>query len=175
MTIHIQMLQDIATHARAMADSMQAIVDDCAERLARRKAAGESEESNMNEPLEFDPLYDIHHVRMTIVQPRLNNLSSYEMETNELLRWAETEVRPKAMLAYEGQGEFCAGEWCRFCKARYTCRKRSEYQSHHRQGSRVLRSRFRAPEHQRQRTQVQLLPHHSQERYRDGRKDQGSH
>ena len=30
--------------------------------------------------LEFDPLYDIHHVRMTIVQPRLNNLSSYEMD-----------------------------------------------------------------------------------------------
>ena len=50
MTIHIQMLQDIATHARAMADSMQAIVDDCAEQLARRKATGESEESIMNEP-----------------------------------------------------------------------------------------------------------------------------
>ena len=49
MTIHIQMLQDIATHARAMADSMQAIVDDCAEQLARRKATGESEESIMNE------------------------------------------------------------------------------------------------------------------------------
>ena len=77
--------------------------------------------------LEFDPLYDIHHVRMTIVQPRLNNLSSYEMEADALLRWAETEVRPKAQLAYEGKGEFCAGEWCRFCKARYTCRKRSEY------------------------------------------------
>ena len=52
MTIHIQMLQDIATHARAMADSMQAIVDDCAEQLARRKAAGESEESIMNEPFQ---------------------------------------------------------------------------------------------------------------------------
>ena len=50
MTIHIQMLQDIAAHAHAMADSMQAIVDDCAEQLARRKAAGESEESFMNEP-----------------------------------------------------------------------------------------------------------------------------
>ena len=49
MTIHIQMLQDIATHARAMADAMQAIVDDCAEQLARRKAAGEREESIMNE------------------------------------------------------------------------------------------------------------------------------
>ena len=52
MTIHIQMLQDIATHARAMADSMQAIVDDCAEQLARRRAAGESEESIMNEPFQ---------------------------------------------------------------------------------------------------------------------------
>ena len=52
MTIHIQMLQDIATHARAMADAMQAIVDDCAEQLARRKAAGESEESIMNEPFQ---------------------------------------------------------------------------------------------------------------------------
>ena len=50
MTIHIQMLQDIAVHARAMADAMQAIVDDCAEQLAKRKAAGESEESIMNEP-----------------------------------------------------------------------------------------------------------------------------
>ncbi len=50
MTIHIQMLQDIATHARAMADSMQAIVDDCAEQLVRRKAASESEESILNEP-----------------------------------------------------------------------------------------------------------------------------
>ena len=77
--------------------------------------------------LEFDPLYDIHTVRMTIVQPRLSNTSTYEITADDLIRWAETEVRPKAMLAYEGAGEFCAGEWCRFCKARYTCRKRSEY------------------------------------------------
>ena len=52
MTIHIQMLQDIASHAHAMADAMQAIVDDCAEQLARRKATGESEESIMNEPFQ---------------------------------------------------------------------------------------------------------------------------
>ena len=58
MTIHIQMLQDIATHARAMADSMQAIVDDCAEQLARRKATGESEESIMNEPFTIAALKD---------------------------------------------------------------------------------------------------------------------
>ena len=50
MTIHIQMLYEVAKSAKAMADAMQAIVDDCAEQLARRKAAGESEESIMNEP-----------------------------------------------------------------------------------------------------------------------------
>jgi len=77
--------------------------------------------------LEFDPLYDIHTVRMTIVQPRLSNTSTFEMEADALIIWAEKEARPKALLAFRGEGEFCAGEWCRFCKARYTCRKRSEY------------------------------------------------
>ena len=77
--------------------------------------------------LEFETLYDIRTVRMTIVQPRLNNISTFEMSAGELLQWAKTEVRPRALLAARGEGEFCAGEWCRFCKARYTCRKRSEY------------------------------------------------
>ncbi len=77
--------------------------------------------------LEFDPLYDVHKVRVTIVQPRLSNTSTYEIAAYELVCWAEKEVRPRALLAYEGKGEFCAGDWCRFCKARYTCRKRSEY------------------------------------------------
>lgn len=77
--------------------------------------------------LEFDPLYDIHAVRMSIVQPRLSNTSTFEMSADNLIRWAKTEVRPKALLAYEGGGEFCAGEHCRFCKARYTCRARSDY------------------------------------------------
>ena len=77
--------------------------------------------------LEFDPLYDVRNVRVTIVQPRLSNTSTYEIAADELVCWAEKEVRPRALLAYEGKGEFCAGDWCRFCKARYTCRKRSEY------------------------------------------------
>ena len=77
--------------------------------------------------LEFEALYDIQTVRMTIVQPRLNNISTFELPAGELLQWAKTEVRPKALLAAKGEGEFCAGEWCRFCKARHTCRKRSEY------------------------------------------------
>jgi hypothetical protein len=76
---------------------------------------------------EFEALYDIQAIRMTIVQPRLNNVSTFETTADELVRWAKEEVRPKALLAYEGGGEFCAGEHCRFCKARHSCRARSEY------------------------------------------------
>ncbi len=57
--------------------------------------------------LEFDPLYDIHTVRVTIVQPRLSNTSTYEISADELIRRAETEVRPKALLAYKCEDEFC--------------------------------------------------------------------
>ena len=49
MTIHIQMLFEVAKHAKAMADAMQAIVDDCADQIARRKAAGETDEAMLGE------------------------------------------------------------------------------------------------------------------------------
>ena len=45
----------------------------------------------------------------------------------ELLHWAETELKPKAALAARGEGAFSAGEHCRFCKVKATCRKRAEY------------------------------------------------
>lgn len=77
--------------------------------------------------LEYDALYDIQTVRMTIVQPRLNNISTFEMPASKLLKWAEDYLKPRALLASNGEGEFCAGEHCRWCNARYTCRARSEY------------------------------------------------
>ena len=43
------------------------------------------------------------------------------------LHWAETELKPKAELAARGEGEFSAGERCRFCKVKATCRKQAEY------------------------------------------------
>lgn len=49
MTITIQMLQAVADSARALTDSIQAIVDDCAEQLTKRKATGENENAVMNE------------------------------------------------------------------------------------------------------------------------------
>lgn len=74
----------------------------------------------------FDGIYDIDTVRMTIYQPRKSNISIFETSKDELLQWAETELTQKAQLAYEGQGNFSCGEWCRFCKAKAECRERAE-------------------------------------------------
>jgi hypothetical protein len=74
----------------------------------------------------FEALYDIETVNMTIVQPRLESISIYEIEVTELITWAEIELKPKAELAINGEGEFVPGEHCRFCRARATCRARSE-------------------------------------------------
>lgn len=73
----------------------------------------------------FEMLYDIDKVSMTIIQPRVDNFSTYELSVEELLTWAEEELKPKALLASQGEGEFCAGEHCRFCRARNQCRART--------------------------------------------------
>lgn len=67
-------------------------------------------------------IYDIETVKLTIVQPRLNFISSWIISTEDLERWAEEEVKPKAALAYEGKGEQVAGDHCRWCKAKAKCR-----------------------------------------------------
>lgn len=75
----------------------------------------------------FGMLYDkIQTVSMTIVQPRLDNISSDEISVDDLLDWATTEVRPKAELAFAGKGTYYVGDHCRFCKAKATCRARAE-------------------------------------------------
>lgn len=75
----------------------------------------------------FDSLYDITQIEMSIFQPRLNNISRCTITKTELLDWAENTLKPIAELAAKGEGEFKAGEHCRFCKVKATCRKRAEY------------------------------------------------
>ncbi|MCS4486353.1 DUF2800 domain-containing protein [Staphylococcus americanisciuri] len=70
-------------------------------------------------------LEDVHTIRMTIVQPRLDNFSTEELSIDELITWGTDYVQPKAKLAFNGDGEFKAGEHCRFCKVRHTCRTRA--------------------------------------------------
>ena len=66
-------------------------------------------------------LYDIKSVRMTIVQPRLDSISTDEMALEELLDWGE-EIKPIAQRAFNGEGDCTPCDYCNFCKARHTCR-----------------------------------------------------
>ncbi len=75
----------------------------------------------------FDGIYDIDTVRMAIYQPRRENVSVCVMAKDDLLQWAYNDLMAKAKLAYAGEGEFQAGDHCRFCKAKAVCRKRAEY------------------------------------------------
>ena len=75
---------------------------------------------------EFGNLYDISEVRMTIFQPRRENVSTWSVSVSDLLAWANDTLRPKAVLAFKGEGEFAPGEWCVFCKAAVKCRARAE-------------------------------------------------
>lgn len=77
--------------------------------------------------LEHSMLYDIQRVKMTIIQPRLENVSTEELCVEDLLQWAETEVKPKAELAMKGEGEYQTGDHCRFCKAKAVCRARADH------------------------------------------------
>ena len=66
-------------------------------------------------------LYDVKSVRMTIVQPRLDSVSTDEMALEELLDWGE-EIKPIAQRALRGEGDCTPCDYCNFCKARHTCR-----------------------------------------------------
>lgn len=78
--------------------------------------------------LEYNTLFDIDSVRMTIFQPRLSGVqSSDEITVKELLEWAEKYVKPRAKLAYKGEGEFAPSEEvCKFCRAKAQCKARAD-------------------------------------------------
>ena len=66
-------------------------------------------------------IYEIEIVRMSIIQPRLENISTYEMTADDLRTWGES-IKPIAQMAFEGKGEQNPGEWCRFCRAKPVCK-----------------------------------------------------
>lgn len=75
-------------------------------------------------------LYNVGRVRMTIVQPRLDNVSTSEISDDALYLWGR-KVQRLAAKAFAGEGEFKPGEHCRFCKARNTCRAYAEAMKAH--------------------------------------------
>lgn len=65
-------------------------------------------------------------VRMTIIQPRIGNISSEEMSVEDLKAWGAI-AHQRALLAFEGKGQLTAGDHCRFCRCRTVCRAYAEY------------------------------------------------
>lgn len=75
---------------------------------------------------EYSILYDIENVFLHIIQPRISEgNSSWKISASDLIAWGES-IKPIAELADKGEGEFKCGDWCRFCKAKATCRARTE-------------------------------------------------
>ena len=71
----------------------------------------------------FDGLESIDTVRMSIVQPRIQEEpETWELPLSDLLSWAREALQPAAEMAWRGEGAFCPGEHCRFCKAHPACR-----------------------------------------------------
>lgn len=66
---------------------------------------------------------DVSKVEMHIYQPRINNISVDSLTVSELLEWAETVVKPTAETACKGEGQYTAGEHCKFCPHAGRCRQ----------------------------------------------------
>ena len=74
----------------------------------------------------FGDLYDFDTVRVTIIQPRLDHVSTEEISLKDLKDWAENWVAPAAKLAMSNTDEVHCGDWCQFCPAKAICRERAE-------------------------------------------------
>lgn len=75
---------------------------------------------------EFGMLYAFDTVHMTIIQPRLDSVSTDTLSAGKLIDWGRS-IIPIAKLAYDGTGDFQAGDHCRFCKFRPRCKALAAY------------------------------------------------
>lgn len=112
------------------------IADGCLEIIDLKYGKGVRVEAEDNSQLklyalgaldEYDFIYDIKEITMTIYQPRMDNISSCSMLATDLLQWGD-EVKVKAEKAYKGEGKCKAGKHCDegFCRARPICKAYNE-------------------------------------------------
>ena len=71
----------------------------------------------------FRDLYEFKHIKMMIVQPKLDSYTEEVLTIDELLQWADEVIVPAAQMAWKGEGEFVSGEHCRFCNIKAICRE----------------------------------------------------
>lgn len=75
----------------------------------------------------YEFLYDIHTVRMTVYQPRIDNIALWETTVTALKLWAEDDLKTKANMAHNGEGEYIPGPHCGFCKGKAVCKALAEF------------------------------------------------
>lgn len=73
----------------------------------------------------YKMLFAIDTVKISIVQPRIDNTNSSEYTVKELMEFGD-KVKHYADIAIKGDGEQTPGDWCRFCRARQQCRARAD-------------------------------------------------
>lgn len=76
----------------------------------------------------FEGLYPFDTVRMTIIQPRQDRVSTEELSLADLRSWGREVARPAAEMAMEGVPEFACGDWCRWCPAEVQCRTKMDHE-----------------------------------------------
>lgn len=67
-------------------------------------------------------IFEVETVRLHIFQPRMDNVSTYELPAADLLAWGES-IKPTAELAAKGKGKYSAGAHCKFCPHAGKCRE----------------------------------------------------
>jgi len=75
---------------------------------------------------EYGFLYPVETIQLSIIQPRLDNISEFEITIGALLGWGIS-IKEPAQRAYNGEGEFVQGDHCKFCRAKSLCRARAEF------------------------------------------------
>ena len=65
-------------------------------------------------------------IRMTIFQPRMDNLTTWEVDMTRLQQIGN-HIRKRADLAWKGKGELATGEHCTFCPYRNLCPEFKSY------------------------------------------------
>lgn len=76
--------------------------------------------------LAYSLIYGIKQIILVVVQPRLDNISTFELTVDALLAWGDS-IKPTALMAWNGEGHFESGEHCKFCRANSLCRARAEF------------------------------------------------
>lgn len=113
-----------------VADNLLEIIDFKYGKGVRVEAAGNPQMRlyALGAYLKYNALFDFERICKTIFQPRLSGVqSSSELTVKELVTWADKVVKPRAKLAYKGEGEFAPSEEvCKFCRAKAQCRARTE-------------------------------------------------